>query len=321
MSAPSQALGFTRIPQKVTDALQQGDINPTQFIILVLLHLWANHRTGRVDSFCAERVCRALHIDTTRRANVVAMRRQIAGLRAMGWFRWDYAKGSKRPYHIWIHNFVIYLGSDAVPDDVLGTVPEELAAGTILYPCEIRSYQNVIDGEQNVDVPDDVPENAMSLCPTNQERLNTSFTMKDNPAEKDNLSDPAVVDAEELLSFIYELTGFTRPRKWALRLVERYPVLELMYALVEWMYGERHDGDPSTKALGFFFKEGEGYETVIRARRKRNGAFTNRPNLTPPPEWQKALDRIKERQPVPENDMLEKSTLGTEQNNAGASSN
>jgi hypothetical protein len=87
---------FTRLPQAVFDTLERGDINKTQFIILSLLHQWADYATGRIDSFSAERVCRFLGLDRTS-ANIKAMNRQVAPLRVMGWFHDDYRRVASAP--------------------------------------------------------------------------------------------------------------------------------------------------------------------------------------------------------------------------------
>jgi hypothetical protein len=48
--------GFTRLPHAVTEALQRGDITLLMFNILVLLHVWAEWRTGIVRSVSAKRI-------------------------------------------------------------------------------------------------------------------------------------------------------------------------------------------------------------------------------------------------------------------------
>src|ERR1700722_10124640 len=105
--------GFTRLPHAVYAALEQGNINETHFLVLSLLHKWANHQTGRVDSFCAERVLRFPHKDPTQ-ATLGSLRRQVASSRRMGRFRDDYRKGRKRPYNIFLKNYITYLGTDSV---------------------------------------------------------------------------------------------------------------------------------------------------------------------------------------------------------------
>lgn len=275
--------GYTIVPRAVSDSLQRGEINATQFAVLFALYLWADHATGRVDSFCAERVCRFLHIDPTA-ANSKSMRRQIGSLRSMGWFHWDYVKGSKRPYHVWLHNYVIYLANDAVHENDHETVHDGVPSRTILNPCEITPYQNVTDFDDDDSVRDTVHENSSPLSTNNHVRIPS--TVKNTAAP-----DPAVAQADDLLSFIYEMTGgFTRPQPWALRVVRRYPVFEVKYALAEWMWSNRHDGEPSTKSLGFFFKE--GYESVINARRLRYGS-ADTPNLRVPSGWDNAMEVIK----------------------------
>jgi hypothetical protein len=285
---------FTRLPQAVFDALERGDINKTQFIVLSLLHLWAGYTTGRIDSFCAERVCRYLHIEPTP-ANLKAMRRQIAPLREMGWFHDDYQRGSKRPYHVWLHNYVILLVNDAVHDKGHENVPDDVHEETVLNPCEIKFYQRTID----FDVPDNVPDGVhefgtkvsakdqygVAFGSGGQEKINTNN--KANP-----VPDPDLAQADDLLAFIWDLVEFTRPKAWALGLLKKYPLLEIKYAIAEFVFSDRHSGEPSERSLMFFFKE--SMEQLIHTRRMREGS-PDRPSQRPPTDWSFALARLAEK--------------------------
>jgi hypothetical protein len=124
-----------RVPKIVFDALERGEISERQSSILCAMYHWADHRTGCIDSFSAERVCRFLRINVTD-ANLRALRRQILGLKRMGWFHDDYRhlSGSKRTYHAWLHNY--YRENDDVRDNDRDFVRED----SILNPCEISPY-------------------------------------------------------------------------------------------------------------------------------------------------------------------------------------
>jgi hypothetical protein len=281
----SQPTGFARLPHAIYDALERGDINETQFIVLSLLHKWANYQTGRVDSFCAERVLRFRHIEPTQ-ATLKALRRQIAALRQMGWFHDDYQKGSKRPYHVFVHNYVTYLGSVAVHDNVPENVHEAWPTGTVINPCEITPYQNVMDFNPDESVPDAVPENACRLSSNNQSGQ-VKIKDKTNPP-----LDLSISQADDLLAFIYDLTDFIRSKQWALSRVKQYSLDEIKYALVEWMFSNTHGGEPAVRNLGFFFKE--GMDGVIYARRKREGSL-DRPARTIPVKWPEAMAQLEAR--------------------------
>jgi hypothetical protein len=283
------ALRFTPLPRAVSDALERGDINNTQFIVLSLLHQWANYTTGRVDSFCAERVCRYLHIEPTP-SNLKAMRRQIAPLREMGWFHDDYRRGSKRPYRAWLHNYIPLLGSDAVHDKDPESVPDSVFQKTVLNPCEIKPYRRTTDFNGREDVPGDVYESGLKLSANNQcgqEKTKTNTNHKANP-----VPDLEMTQADDLVTFIWELVEFTRPKAWALGLIKKYPLMEIKYAIAEFVFADRHSGDPGDRALSFFFKE--GLEQIIYTRRKREGS-ADTPARRLPVNWDEALQRLAEK--------------------------
>jgi hypothetical protein len=281
---------FTRLPQAAFDALERGDINKTQFIILSLLHQWANYAIGRVDSFSAERVCRYLHIEPTP-ANLKAMRRQIAPLREMGWFHHDYEQGSKRPYRVWLHNYVPLLVSDNVHDTGHENVRDSVHEETVLNPCEIKPYQRTIDFDGRDAVPDDVHEIGTKVSFNNhkgcgQEKLKTN-TNQPNP-----VPEPNMVEADDLRAFIWELVDFTRPAAWASSLLKKYPLMEIKYAIAEYVFSDRHSGEPGNRALSFFFKE--GLESIIHTRRMREGSVDT-PARRPPANWDEAEARLAEK--------------------------
>jgi hypothetical protein len=286
---------FTRLPQAVYDALERGDINITQFIVLSLMHQWADYATGRIDSFCAERVCRYLHIEPTP-ANLKAMRRQIAPLREMGWFHDDYQRGSKRPYHVWLHNYVILLVNDAVHDKGHHNVPDSVHEETVLNPCKIKFYQPTIDFSVPDNVPDGVHESGTKVSAKDQyghafgvgqEKLKTNTNHKAT-----SVLDPDLAHADDLLAFIWDIVEFTRPKAWALGLLKKYPLLEIEYAIAEFVFSDRHSGDPSERTLSFFFKE--SMEQLIHTRRMREGSL-DRPSQMPPADWTFALARLAEK--------------------------
>lgn len=53
----------THIPENVFDALACGDISRTHFAVLSLMHRWADYSTGKITSFSAARVLRALNVE------------------------------------------------------------------------------------------------------------------------------------------------------------------------------------------------------------------------------------------------------------------
>jgi hypothetical protein len=120
-----------------------------------------------------------------------------------------------------------------------------------------------------------------------QENLKTNTNHKANP-----VPDPDMVQADDLLSFIWELVDFTRPKAWALGLLKKYPLMEIKYAIAEFVFSDRHSGNPGDRTLSFFFKE--GLEQIIYTRRKREGS-TDTPALRPPANWSEAMDRLAER--------------------------
>jgi hypothetical protein len=279
----------TLMPQAVFDALERGDINNTQFIVLSLLHQWAVYTTGRIDSFCAERVCRYLHIEPTQ-ANLKAMRRQIAPLRDMGWFHDDYRKGSQRPYHVWLHNYVPILRSDAVHEKGSENGREFVPDGPVINPCEIKPYQRTIDFHGRDAVHDAVREIGRKLSfkdQVGQEKIKNQLNY-----ESKAVPDPDMAKADDLVTFIWELVQFTRPKAWALGLLKKYPLMEIKYAVAEFVFADRHSGNPGDRALSFFFKE--GLEQIIYTRRKREGSVDT-PARRPPANWSEAIDRLAER--------------------------
>lgn len=282
-------LRFARLPQSVYDALERGNINKTQFIVLSLLHLWAEYTTGRIDSFCAERVLRFLGIEPTQ-ATLKAMRRQIAPLRDMGWFHDDYRKGSQRPYHVWLHNYVPLLVSDAVHEKGHENVRDLVHEQTVLNPCEIKPYQRTIDFDGREDVPDVVREFGSNMSANNQcgqEKTKTNTNHKASP-----VPDPDMAQADDLLAFVWDLVEFTRPKAWALDLLKKYPLNEIKYAIAEFVFADRHSGDPGDRALSFFFKE--GLEQIIYTRRKREGS-ADIPARRLPMNWDEAMYQLAEK--------------------------
>ncbi len=283
---------FTRLPQEVFDFLERGDINKTQFIILSLLHKWADYRTGRVAAFCAERVCRYLHIETTP-ANLKAMRRQIAPLREMGWFHHDYEQGSKRPYNVWLHNYLPILVNDDVHDKGHGNVHDSVHENRLLNPYEIKPYQPTLDFDVREDVPEDVREFGTKLSANNLIKDAGRKTSKTNINQNATVAhDPETAQVTDLKAFIWELLEFTRPRAWASALLQKYPIDEIKHAIGEFAFSDRHSGNPGDRALAFFFKE--GLEDVIRARRQREGSV-DIPARRPPEHWDEVLEKLREK--------------------------
>ena len=78
----------TFIPDAVYDALEQGHINQMQFDILNLFHHWADHKTGRIDSPSAARICRFVRLEPNP-ANLRMIQKQVKNLKTKGWFSWD----------------------------------------------------------------------------------------------------------------------------------------------------------------------------------------------------------------------------------------
>jgi hypothetical protein len=126
------ALGFTRVPHAVTDALQRGDITPLQFQILVMLHKLADWTTGEVKSWSAERF---LHEMGPQEGLPEArtVRRAQQRLRAMGWYSHDYVDGPKRPYNVLINNYLIFRPVQANDQD---GDPEK----TLVRQCKIKTF-------------------------------------------------------------------------------------------------------------------------------------------------------------------------------------
>src|SRR5580658_7923848 len=99
---------FARIPHTITDALRRGEINVVQSLILWAMHTKADWATGEVHGWSAEQFLLAMnHPKDLDFPTVRTIRHYTQLLREAGWFHSDYLLGSKRPYRVWLHNYVI----------------------------------------------------------------------------------------------------------------------------------------------------------------------------------------------------------------------
>jgi hypothetical protein len=276
----------------VIDALMRGDISERQFVILCFLHSVADYRTGVVSGFRAESVLLFLRI-VSNKNTLAKMRIELKKLRRAGWFHTDYVYGEKTPYRLYLHNYLAARvlisegGKKQNEGDGEGeNEPENEREIEIIRPCEITPYTKTIKSNERDDERDDEREVQPKGCVKDQSRTSD----KDKP--KDKLNNAEVEgQAAELRAFIWHLTGFTRPTKWGISHVRAFSLAELKYAIAEWLWSPLIDGEAKVTELNFFFKE--GLDSVIDARRRRNGG-PEIPNLTPPTNWWKVAERMEE---------------------------
>ncbi len=81
----------------ITQALEAGQIDESQAVLLGMLYFKANWTTRVISDFRAERACQWLGRDPNYAST---MRKRLQTLRELGWFTWDYKKGVKTPYDI-----------------------------------------------------------------------------------------------------------------------------------------------------------------------------------------------------------------------------
>jgi hypothetical protein len=145
---------FTKVPEAVFDGAQAGEITLLQFTILVWLHHHADFVTGIVKSWSAEIFCREMgHGPDLPSLNTI--RRAARELREAGWFHWDYVKGSKRPYKIWLHNFSILRGMTGCDGENGG---DRGGDPIVLNPYDVKACINVANnrgGDDGGDGGDD----------------------------------------------------------------------------------------------------------------------------------------------------------------------
>lgn len=265
---------FSRVPHAVYDALERNMITQLQFVILSWLHKWADYRTGCIRGFRAGSLCRVLHISITK-ASLRAMQREVSILRQAGWFHWNYQHGRNKPFDVWLHNYqpmqpssYRFKENNLVAEHLVENVAEQ----SVLNPCEIRSYQEAAD----FDVAGDVAEERDSLS------LNAHRTVSSRSTDEGEDDDSVGREAADLLAFIWEHFHRTRPKNWAKSIVKQYPLLEIKYALVEFLYCGYEPSDP---AINFFLKDDQ-IHAVILSRRNRYGD-PKRPALQLPAGWAK----------------------------------
>jgi hypothetical protein len=94
MSAP-----YTNFPNAVIDAFVNRSITLLKFEILLVMYRHAEHGAGIVKSWSAEVFLHEMHNHSM--PTVRAVREATHELMIAGWFRWNYVKGSKKPYTVW----------------------------------------------------------------------------------------------------------------------------------------------------------------------------------------------------------------------------
>jgi len=271
----------TQIPENIFDALACGDISLIQFAVLSLMHRWVDYSTGCVRSFSAGRVLSALHLDVTE-ANLRSMQRTLRALRTAGWYRDDYKSGDKRPYSAWPVNYRLesstyqgnFSNSRHAPSIDADTDGEEI----ILNPSDLKSCAVV----RPFDVADSDAEDVADMSSNNQ-----CGQVKDEPKSG--------ADTLQLLSFVWSTCHFIRTKSWASKLLETYPLEEIRYAIVQWLY-QQYGGIPPTniEALKIFFAD--GLEAVIHAHRDR---VKLKIETHPPKEWIEFLEDQRDEQQEP----------------------
>jgi len=257
MSANNQ----THIPPTVYDALRRGWITPLMFLILALLHSWADYNSGMVRSVSAERILYALgNQDADKRT----IQRAMKSLRETGWFLWDYIKGHKRPYNVTLTNYTTNRKSGFVADSATDSDSDSDADTIVLNSCEIKDYRET-PATLDVDIDaDSVVHPCTSMSPTNQivpAALPSSAVVagaRKAAQGGQNSKDPKV---EDLSALTYALTGRVPPStKSVKRLLAQHDFDELKGAMTE--YFENNDD------MRAFFSD-IGAASVITARRKR----------------------------------------------------
>jgi hypothetical protein len=144
---------FARIqlPRQTYDALACGDITRLQFDLLLLLYLWADFTTGRVDSVSATRLHNALR-DILHYENLPSehsIRRHMRGLLQGKWFTRDYyprPDGDGRTYHIWLTNYVI---ATYFPEQYSGNPADQRTHDTRKKPKEGSWERSAVNGSVN----------------------------------------------------------------------------------------------------------------------------------------------------------------------------
>jgi hypothetical protein len=277
---------YTKIPDAVYTALEQHEIDMTQFLILSACYHWANRAEGyRVNSYSAERVCQLFGLGTA----LETLKRFQRGLRNLadrGIVKHDYRRGKERTYHVW------------VPD-----VESESAASLYSRQCRRRSEDIVVvSSDASVDdtgtskqrSDDSVAVVVTTLSTTNQEISKSEKESPLNPPSGGllpSLRSPLKGEdagtgqkppreclinecALQYVDFVNLLYGFVPDVKQVTSLMREFHPTEIFCAQV--MKFPLWD-KPSHRVMAHFFASGA--KPLIEAARL-NGESTKGPKLS-----------------------------------------
>jgi hypothetical protein len=183
----------------------------------------------------------------------------MSDLREAGWFHHDYVSGSKRPYNVTLHNYVVprahYFfkrNNHAVADGDSDEIT--------LNPCDVKFCREI---HRRCDGDERRGKSTNNHAQTPRGSSQGGRTPNSKATSKASEADTQV---EDLVQSIYERTGIlltASERAVIYEAMQIYPAQELKPALQEYFIQTRTRTDRKT-----FFEEG-GIRTVIDARRGR----------------------------------------------------
>lgn len=284
--SPTKSSGVAVVPYTLFDAYERGRINQTQFTVLCLLYRWADHKSGVVRDFSAERVLRFMHrhIDN---AALKAMRQEIAKLRDMGWFDNDYQRGSKRPYNVFINGYTNPVSFYSTPfhtqvgDETKETVGEKVRDS--VRDEDNASYEKTkaCQNPLNFGVREDVGENGhrrsqgKSSLKINSRQGNGESKERNrvDSTDAEGSSDDRLHESALRFSGVVDLIFDFVPNSHHVEsLLNRYKPTEVLFALTDKFLGRR----VNKNTMAHFFRRGA--EEIINTRRLEGTSETE-------PDW------------------------------------
>jgi hypothetical protein len=113
---------FARIPYKLFEARESGQITPSMFVAMLWCYRWADWATGSVEKMCAERLVWATDGESARRT----FQEALHSLAEAHWIVSHCPRGGTRPYRVDICNYVALIGA---------------RKGQILNPSDIKTWR------------------------------------------------------------------------------------------------------------------------------------------------------------------------------------